>query len=99
MVLTPRAITKAIQCADVVDLTVSALSGATWLSAAVLRATFCCRASKPPDVFALPGSSTGIGAPCASALASDDVVTPMTAAHFASPFGQSTGNSLGHKRR
>ena len=79
MVLTSGAITKTIQCFDVVDLAISALGGATWLSTAVLRATFCCRASKPPDVFALPGSSTGIGAPCASALARDDFVAPVTA--------------------
>jgi len=99
MVLTSGAITKAIQCFDVVDLAVSALGGTTWLSTAVLRATFCCRASKPPDMFALPGATACIGAPGASALARDDLVAPMTASDFASPFGQSTGNSFSHKWR
>jgi hypothetical protein len=98
-VLTPGAITKAIQRFDVVDLAVSALGGATRLSAAVLRATFCCRASKPPDMFALPGATACIGAPCASALTGDDLVTPVTVAHFASPFRQGTRNSLGDEWR
>ena len=97
--LTTGAITEAIQCFDVVDLAVSAFSGATWLGAAVLRATFCRRSSKPPYMFALPGSSTCIRAPCAPALARDDFIAPVTAPKFACPFRQSTRNSLGHKRR
>ena len=99
MVLTTGAITKAVQRFDVVDLAVSAFSGATRLSTAVLCATFCSRAGKPPNVFALPGSTACIGAPCASALASDDLVTPVTASWFACPCRQSTRNSFGHKWR
>jgi hypothetical protein len=50
-------------------------------------------------VFALPGSATRIGAPGASAFASDQFVAPMTATDFSCPFRESARDAFGHKRR
>jgi hypothetical protein len=43
---------------DVIDLTVAPRCGATGANAVVFGSAFCRRASKSPDVFALPGATT-----------------------------------------
>jgi hypothetical protein len=93
------AVTKAVQRANMVDLAISAFSSATRFSTAIFCATFCCRSREPPNVFALPGSATRIGAPGASAFASDQFVAPMTATDFSCPFRESARDAFGHKRR
>jgi hypothetical protein len=83
VVVATRAIPKAVQRANVVDFAISAFGGAARFRAAKLCASFCCRSREPPNVFALPGSATRIGAPSASAFASDHFVAPMAATKFA----------------
>ena len=93
-----RAISKAVQRANVVNFAISAFGGATRFRAAKLCASFCGRSRESPNVFALPGSATRIGTPSASAFASDHFIAPMAATDFSSPFGQSTRDAFGHKR-
>jgi hypothetical protein len=94
-----RAITNAVQSSDVIDLAVPAFGSATRFCAAILRATFCGRACEPPNVLTLPGSTTCIGAPRASALAGNDFVAPVAATDFSGPLRQNTGNAFSHKWR
>jgi len=99
MVVATWSVSKAVQRSNVVDFAIFAFGGTAKFCAAKLCASFCSRTSESPDVFALPGSTARIRTPCASALAGDYFVAPMTATNFAFPFRQSARDAFGHKRR
>ena len=92
-----RTVPLAFAGLKVVYLAVASWCGAAGTNAVVFGATFRCRSSKAPDVFALPCPAAFIGAPRAPTFTCDLFIAPMTATHFASPLRQRARNPLGNK--